>query len=331
MLGESWYMSGAFLLEDVARSVRCICVRRPAGRSRPGAGSGRSRRRPSPRSRRRRGRGRPAASRPDRRPRQARRTSAGPLARRRGRGPSSGRAAARYSSVVVDGEGVLELDVPDPVSVPPDEGDWVDAGRRSALRCRPRARRAQGRCGPAVGPERRRGAERRGSRRGAPCGRRAQRWRARPRSSRRRGGDGVVVQRVDVARAGRGPDHEHASLPARHSAAAYQAARSTIGVEVIRVQRRQRAGEVLHRPLLRVPGPAAHGSRSRTRRGTPGTRRQSRSWRRAAAGCPSGSHRPVPAVSSTPSKPAIEMVLSARSCCSRRTKSSNCGFHWLMA
>ncbi|MFD0663276.1 hypothetical protein [Thermocatellispora tengchongensis] len=49
------------------------------------------------------------------------------------------------------------------------------------------------------------------------------------------------------------------------------------------------------------------------------------------AGRPSGSHRPVPARSSTPRKPHAAMTFSARTWCSRRVKSSKFGFHWLIA
>ena len=44
-------------------------------------------------------------------------------------------------------------------------------------------------------------------------------------------------------------------------------------------------------------------------------------------GFPSGSQRPLPVVSSTPSKPAMDIVFRARSWSSRRTKSSNWGLY----
>ena len=127
--------------------------------------------------------------------------------------------------------------------------------------------------------------------------------------------DGGVVDRADVAGIGRRPDDEHRA--------------TELG------QRRRRTSRPARRSPARPRRPAGTAAGS----GAPSTRscgsqnqletasiaqlveeraesgELSRSWRPAAGGLPSGSQRPVPVVSSTPSKPAIDIVLSARSCC----------------
>ena len=239
---------------------RVVPGSRRAGRWWRGAGSGRSRRRPSRRTRF------------DERPRRPRRTSTRPpsapgSANQRGtsRAPPrtrTGPVRVRLEVLLadVDRERVLELDVPDPVGVPADDADRVDA-RPTVSSPVSTASPTSVRVGAVEQPfeaSPRRSADRKStcSAVRTPCssGRAADRVPAggQPVDARRRP---ARRRRPAAGRRGR----RGRSRPARRARRRTSAARSDDGGDVVADQRRQRPGEVLHRPLLRIPEPAGHG------------------------------------------------------------------------